>query len=267
MAHGMPVDDLFLRNIGTLTVEEQLKIASTRVGIAGCGLGSEVARQVVRFGFDLGALADPDTVEIHNLNRQHYHQKHVGWKKVHALLDSLRQSHPGLDPHLYEEGVTAANYKDFVDRCDIVVDGIDPDAIHLSIALTREAHRQGKPVVTALDIGFGARLFVFLPDGPDITEFMGLDRHVTDEELLAMPLAQLMGAYIQGAMPDYVMPTLQALAAGQLPYYPQNILAVTTAGSMITTACKRLALGQPVQGAPHYVHTDFDWLLAGNPPL
>jgi len=257
------MNDLFLRNIGTLTVEKQLKIMDTKIGIAGCGLGSEVARQIVKFGFGLGALADPDTVEIHNLNRQNYHSHHVGVKKVHALLEELRQTNPDLNPKMYEEGITHDNYEAFVASSDIIVDGIDPDALPLSVALTREAHRQGKPVVTALDFGFGARLFVFPGDGIDIMDFLGISPQTTDEALMAKPLAEIMMPYLRGEIPEYVMETLQAFAAGNLSYYPQNILAVTTAGGMITAACKRLALGQPVVSAPDFLHIDFDLALAG----
>lgn len=258
------MNDLFSRNIGTLTVDQQLKISATKVGIAGCGLGSEVARQIVRFGFDVGALADPDVVEIHNLNRQNYHQYHVGKKKVHSLLDSLHLVNPGLNPRLFEEGITRENYADFVNSSDIIVDAIDPDAIHLSLAVTREAHRQGKPVVTALDFGFGARLFVFPADGINIMDFLGFPHHITDEAILAKPVMELMAAYMEGEIPEYVFRVLEALGKGELTYYPQNVLAVSTAGTMITAACKRLALDEPIIAAPRYLHIDYDWMLAGN---
>lgn len=258
------INEKFLRNLGTLTVEEQLKIEDTKIGVAGCGLGSEVARQLTRFGFTISVLADPDTVDIHNLNRQNYHHIHIDTPKVEALRDNLQLINPDLDPFLYPEGITKHNYKEFVEKADIIIDAIDPTYIHLSLALTREAHRQGKTVVTAIDFGFGARLFVFPHDGIDIMEFMSLDRHVTDEAILNMPTEQVMQPYMAGEIPEYSLRIIEALSKGELDFYPQNILAVAQASVMITAACKRIALGQPVISAPNYIHIDLDWMLANS---
>ena len=252
---------LFQRNIGALSAEDQIAICNTKIGIAGCGLGSEAARQLTRFGFQIISLADPDTVEGHNLNRQSYHKSHVGMKKVEALRDKLRLIDPEQDPKLYPNGITEGNYKEFVDEADIIIDGIDPSAIHLSVAMTREAHRQGKTVVTALDMGFGARLFIFSPEGMDVMEFLGFDKHTTDEALKAMPVDKVMAGYMEN-IPAYIMEIIGAMMSGTFDYYPQNMLAVAQSGVMIATACKRLALKQPVRVAPKYIHVDVDEMLS-----
>lgn len=254
------VHELFLRNVGTLSIEEQLKISDTKIGIAGCGIGSEIARQLTRFGFQISALADPDVVEIHNLNRQSYHQQHVGKKKVEALLEKIQSINPDQNPELFPDGITLKNYKKFVDTADIIIDGIDPSAINISVAMTREAHRQRKTVITVLDFGFGARLFVFPPDGIDITDFLKIDKNTTDEAILKMPLEQIMASYMEDA-PAYVMEIIKTVLSGELGYYPQNMLAVAQAAVMVVAACKRVVLSQPVISAPKYVHIDADMMI------
>jgi molybdopterin/thiamine biosynthesis adenylyltransferase len=254
------INDLFIRNIGTLSIEDQLTIVKTKIGIAGCGIGSEVARQLTRFGFTISALADPDIVEIHNLNRQSYHHNQVGKKKVEALLEKLKLINPDQKPELFPDGITKKNYKKFVDLCDIVVDGIDPSAINLSVAIAREAQRQNKHVVTALDFGFGARLFVFAPDGMDIMDFLKIDKNTTDEAMLKMPIDKIMASYMEDA-PEYIWQILKTILSGELNYYPQNILAVAQSAVLIVTACKRVALNQPIVLAPKYVHIDTDLML------
>lgn len=254
------VHELFIRNLGTLSAESQLAISNTKIGMAGCGMGSEVARQLTRFGFQIAALADPDTVEIHNLNRQSYHHQHVGKRKAEALREKIQLINPAQDPKLYLEGITHENYVQFVEGADIIIDGIDPTYMHMSILLTREARRQGKPVVTAIDFGFGARLFVFMPDGPDILEFMGLDSHTTDEAIKNMPIEKLMVPYMKD-IPDYALQIILSTVNGELNFYPQNVLAVTQAATMITAACKRIVLKQPLVTIPSYVHIDVDNML------
>lgn len=254
------VQDLFMRNIGTLSIEEQLKICETKVGIAGCGIGSEVARQLTRFGFQIGALADPDIVEIHNLNRQSYHHSHIGKKKVEALLEKLQMINPDQKPEVYPDGITKINYKKFVETSDIIIDGIDPSQIHISIAMTREAHRQGKTVITAIDMGFGARVFVFPPDGKDIMDFLKIDKNTTDKALLKMPVDKIMAGYMDKT-PEYVLQIIGAFMSGDLKYYPQNMLAVAQSAIMVVAACKRAALGQPTISAPKYIHIDIDEML------
>jgi molybdopterin/thiamine biosynthesis adenylyltransferase len=259
----MSADDMFMRNIGLVTKEEQEIISKTKVGVAGCGMGSEVARQLTRFGFSISALADPDTVEHHNLNRQSYHQTHVGKKKVEALLEKIQLINPELKPKLFLDGITRSNYKEFVDLSDIVVDAIDPAFISMSVVLTRESLRNKKPVVTAIDFGFGARLFVFSPEGPDILDFMGLDKNLSDTEIQKIPIEKAMKSYIEN-IPNYSMDVILKTTQGELPYYPQNMLAVGQAAVLITSACKRLALGQKVTTVPQYVHIDPDLLVSGS---
>lgn len=252
---------LYSRNVGTLTEEEQDKIEATKIGIAGCGLGSDAGRALVRFGFDIGALADPDVVAIHNLNRQSYHHEHIDTNKAKALLHSLQHINPDISPKLYEEGINLENVVEFVASSDILIDAIDPGptSIQFSIALTKEAHAQGKAVVTSIDFGFGSRLFVFPADGISIEEFMQIKENLTPEELLAIPTSEIMKSYCEN-VPQYAWDIIMKLESGELDYYPQNMLAVGVAGLMITAACKRLALGQPVITAPDYLHIDLDML-------
>ena len=250
----------FLRNIGTLTEEEQTTIEGTKIAVAGCGLGSEVSRQLARFGFQITALADLDTVELHNLNRQSYYQKHIGEHKAHAVKDVVQQINPAQDPKIYDNGITYENIPEFVSLGDIVIDAVDPSAIYMSLALTREAHKQGKTVITAIDFGFGARLFVFPPEGVGIMEFMNVDPNTPDSELSSIPTEVIMRPYMDN-IPHYSLDIIMRLAHGELDYYPQNMLAVGQAGLLITAACKRVALKQGVVTAPEYVHIDLDQLI------
>ena len=59
---------------------------SSRIGIAGLGgLGSNIAAALARSGVGHLILADFDTVELSNINRQLYTLNHIGQKKAEAL--------------------------------------------------------------------------------------------------------------------------------------------------------------------------------------
>ena len=75
----------------------QQKLDHATVGIAGLGgLGSNIAVHLARLGVGRLVLVDFDTVEISNLNRQHYTMKDIGIPKTLALLEQLEAINPYL---------------------------------------------------------------------------------------------------------------------------------------------------------------------------
>lgn len=68
------------------------------VGIAGLGgLGSNVAVALTRLNVGRLILADFDTVDQSNLNRQNYFHDQIGKHKVDASLENLRRINPEAD--------------------------------------------------------------------------------------------------------------------------------------------------------------------------
>ena len=71
---------------------------SAHIGIAGLGgLGSNIAAALARNGIGHLTLADFDTVELSNINRQLYTLAHVGRKKAEVLPEILREINPFCD--------------------------------------------------------------------------------------------------------------------------------------------------------------------------
>ena len=64
-------DTAFERNIGILSKADQQRLRSSRVAIAGLGgTGSAQVHALARTGIGAFNLADPDTFELANFNRQ-----------------------------------------------------------------------------------------------------------------------------------------------------------------------------------------------------
>lgn len=156
-------ETLYLRNAGYVSPELQSKIRKTGVLIAGCGIGSTIAEAAVRLGFERMTLADGDTIELHNLNRQAFDSKDVGRPKAEALADRLLGINPEARLTRHADWITADNVAALVSDADLVFDTIDFLDIKTICDLHDEAHRQQKPIISAVSAGWGAAAVYFPP--------------------------------------------------------------------------------------------------------
>ncbi|MGD2083530.1 MAG: ThiF family adenylyltransferase, partial [Chromatiales bacterium] len=115
---------LTLRNRGYVTPQVQEKIRSTRLLIAGCGIGSSFAETAVRLGFQHLTLVDGDVVDGHNLNRQDFTAADIGRPKAQALADRLRAINPTLSVQAIPANLDAHNTGEIVADADLVFDTI-----------------------------------------------------------------------------------------------------------------------------------------------
>jgi molybdopterin/thiamine biosynthesis adenylyltransferase len=129
------------RNLGFVTPEEQARLRAAQVFVAGVGgMGGACVQALVRAGVGRLVIADIDTFETSNLNRQVFaFTDTLGRPKAEATADALRRINPGLDLE-----VLGAEWTDrlpeIASRCPILVNGCDdiPATIHLY--RTAQAH-------------------------------------------------------------------------------------------------------------------------------
>lgn len=113
---------IFERNVPGTT--EMLQKAT--VGIAGCGgLGSNAAVALARAGVGKLILADPDSVEISNLNRQHFFQSDIGKVKVEALAGHLKAVNPEIELVLHQIELTPENISEIFEEADLLLEAFD----------------------------------------------------------------------------------------------------------------------------------------------
>ena len=102
------------------------RMRAVRIGIAGLGgLGSNIAAALVRSGVGALVLADYDTVELSNINRQLYTLSDIGRKKAEALPEILHAINPFCEISAHDLRVTAENCKALFQGCDIVMEAFD----------------------------------------------------------------------------------------------------------------------------------------------
>lgn len=93
---------------------------TTPINIIGCGsVGSTVAENLTRFGFENIILWDFDVVERHNIANQMYRECDVGKKKTEALKEYLSEINPALSNtiRIKDKGWQGENLVGYVFLC------------------------------------------------------------------------------------------------------------------------------------------------------
>jgi molybdopterin/thiamine biosynthesis adenylyltransferase len=151
------------RNAGYVSEALQHRIHSTRLLVAGCGIGSTIAETCLRLGFQHLTLVDKDRVEAHNLNRQNFTAADVGTQKVDALAKRLLAINPAASIRAIDDWVTPENATRIVGDVDVVLDTIDFLSLEGIVALHDAGLAQQKPIIAPLSAGWGAAAFYFPP--------------------------------------------------------------------------------------------------------
>jgi tRNA threonylcarbamoyladenosine dehydratase len=178
----------FARNLGFINEAEQDRLHNSVVAIAGAGGdGGMLAVQLARLGVGEIRLADPDPFEIENINRQEVcTTKTVGINKAVAVADHLREINPDIKTPLFTEGVTPENVQEFMAGADLVIDETEFTMHELGVMIAREAREQNIPNLMALNIGFGATVTTYAPDGKSFERIMGLPENAPLDEIAEM---------------------------------------------------------------------------------
>lgn len=114
-------------NIPDIGVTGQERLLASSVLVVGAGgLGSAALLYLTAAGVGRIGIADPDPVELSNLNRQIAHGVgDLGRAKTASARDAMRAIDPGIDVAVYEERVTAANALEVLAGWDVVLDCTD----------------------------------------------------------------------------------------------------------------------------------------------
>jgi sulfur-carrier protein adenylyltransferase/sulfurtransferase len=108
-------------------VAGQALIASARVLILGAGgLGSPAALYLAAAGVGTIGIADPDVVDITNLQRQIVHDtEHIGQRKVDSAFTTLGRLNDEVVVERHPVALHAANAIDVMSGYQVIVDGTD----------------------------------------------------------------------------------------------------------------------------------------------
>lgn len=142
-------------------VEGQEAILAARVLVVGAGgLGSPAAMYLAAAGVGTLVLADGDTVDLTNLQRQILHsQEAVGRPKVESGRDTLARLNPLARVEALAVRLEGTALDEQVAAADVVLDCSDNFATRHAINRACVAHR--KPLVSGAAIRFDGQVSVF----------------------------------------------------------------------------------------------------------
>lgn len=142
-------------------LEGQTRLGDAHALIVGAGgLGCPAALYLATSGIGRLTLADPDRVDLTNLQRQIlYRIEAVGAPKVLAARDTLQAVNPEVEVIALEARLEGAALEAAVARADIVLDCSDNFATRH--AINRACVRHRRPLVSGAAIRFDAQLAVF----------------------------------------------------------------------------------------------------------
>lgn len=144
-------------------VEGQQALLKSRVLIVGLGgLGAPVALYLAAAGVGTLVLADPDEVDLSNLQRQIIHQSSaIGTSKVDSAAQSIAALNPQLQLVKLAHALEGDGLHEAVASVDLVLDCSDNFATRQ--AVNRACFAEGKPLVSGAAIRLEGQLSVFDP--------------------------------------------------------------------------------------------------------
>lgn len=245
------------RNRGKITAGEQARLAGRMVGIAGLSVGRQIARTLAMEGVCTGfRLADGDVLSMSNLNRLPAGIADLGVPKVVLAARELFALDPFLDIEIFPDGLGAADLDPFLRGTsrplDLVVEECDDFAI--KIRLRERARALGIPVLmeTSERGTLDVERFDVEPDRPLLH---GLLDGVRPEDARD-PVAIL--ALVERLLPHMRPRTREAVQqVGQtLRSWPQLASEVALGAATVTTAARRILLGEPMASGRYVVDID-----------
>ncbi|MDP2433529.1 MAG: ThiF family adenylyltransferase [Pseudomonadota bacterium] len=252
----MPLFDYstaFSRNIGWVTEAEQQLLAQKRVAIAGMGgVGGFHLLTLARLGIQHFHIADLDTFELANFNRQAGATlSSIDREKAEVLARMARDINPDCDITIFPQGVNAENLDEFMSGVDLYVDGLDFFAFQAREEVFNYCAEHGIPATTVAPLGMSAALLNFLPGRMSFEGYFQLAGQPEQEKALR---------FLVGLAPA-LLHRVYLADPGRVNLGehrgPSTVMACTLCAGVAATEALKILLGRgKVWAAPHGIQFD-----------
>jgi molybdopterin/thiamine biosynthesis adenylyltransferase len=163
----------YLRNQEVLSLQEQHRLADSRVAVIGAGgLGGHVILLLARLGVGGLVVVDHDVFDATNLNRQALSATTaLGKAKAEVAASQLMDINPGVRVTAHRARVTDASAEEILAGTDAAVDALDN--IRDRFVLQAATGRLGIPLVHGAIAGFEGQLMTIFPGDPGLKAVYG----------------------------------------------------------------------------------------------
>ena len=151
----------------------QKKISDAKVLIIGCGaLGSMVSMQLAGAGIGVLGIADFDTIDISNLQRQFFFTlEQAGESKVEIMAKRIRELNPEVKVESYKEMITLSKADIIFSEYDFIVDATDnPYSKRMTGTVSL---KKNKPCCIGGVRDFSGQIMTLLPTDPRFEDYFG----------------------------------------------------------------------------------------------
>jgi len=182
----------YVRNREAISMEEQLKLVTSRVAVVGSGgLGGPVLLLLARMGIGSLVVVDPDRFDETNLNRQALSSvPDLGQPKSEVAARIIENVNPGVEVRVHQNRMDGTNAEKILSGSNVIVDALDnvPDRFTLQAA----ARSLKIPLVHGAVAGFEGQLMTIFPEDSGFSLLYGtgkMERHSENspEALLGVP--------------------------------------------------------------------------------
>jgi molybdopterin/thiamine biosynthesis adenylyltransferase len=145
---------------------QEALLAARALVIGAGGLGSPAALYLAAAGVGQLVIADPDRVELSNLQRQIlHHLSDLGRPKVESAADTLMAINPDCQVSSIAVRLLGEGLSEEVARADVVLDC--SDNFETRFAVNAACVAQGTPLISGAAVRLEGQIAVFLPGRPD----------------------------------------------------------------------------------------------------
>ncbi len=243
----------FSRNIGWITEWEQQELRKKTVAIAGMGgVGGQHALTLSRLGIGGLHIADLDTFDVVNMNRQAgAFVSTIGLDKTAVMSRMTRDINPELRQKIFSHGVDDQNIDEFLSGADLFVDGFDFFVMDIRRKVFKRCAELGIPAITAAPIGLGTSYLIFMPGGMTFEQYFRLEGLPEAHQYINFAL----GFTPKGLHRPYLVDPSRVDLAGKRG--PSTAAAIQLCAGVVGAEAVKILLGRgDVYAAPAYHQFD-----------
>ena len=172
----------YLRNIGTVGLDGQIKLLQSTVAVVGAGgLGSTIIELLARQGIGHLIIIDNDRFAEENLNRQIMStEENLGQYKVISAAKRVKEINSATTVTTFRERLTGDNAKSLLTGARVVVDGLDNLSSRLVVEQTCRA--LAIPYIYASIAGFNGQLMTIFPEDVGLSSLYGSSSDIVPEQ-------------------------------------------------------------------------------------
>jgi molybdopterin-synthase adenylyltransferase len=191
----------YVRNMKTLSSDEQIILLTSRVSIVGLGgLGGAVTEILARVGIGTLRLIDGDVFEDSNLNRQFLSAPDlIATSKAAAAAGRARRINSSIVVEQYDENLNDSNSLSLIENSDVAVDCLDN--VPARFSLERASKQIGSPLVSAAVAGVSGHVTTIFPEDPGLEliygESLGRPQKGVETSLGCLPQAATLLASVE----------------------------------------------------------------------